>query len=328
MKIPIIKKVRERIRYEMRLPSLTIELTDRCNLACSYCPNSIASIQKNSGNMDFDLFKKIINKINIEKIKFNNITLVGLGEPLLYKQLIEAIDYIKSNLPGTPVWITTNGILLNETIAVSLIQSKLDCLTVSINSSSREDYLRLNGTDHYDTVVENTLKFLELLGSSDSKMRFLIKILGEPANSKENINNFKEFWSNRLGKNGEIIEGQYIDWAGVINNETTRKIVHTKRDDDPYPCYMIGKEWIIKKEGICVPCCMTLVGETNLNIGNINGQSFREIFINGKIIKKIKRMNKTGDLFKLSPCDKCMTVAYSNLWFRNPLYRIFGDKWL
>lgn len=88
---------------------LFIETTANCNLSCSYCPR-----QKISSNMDFGLFRKIIDEASGYGARSFSLHL--FGEPLLYPHVFEAISYIKGRNPNHTILLTTNGTKVNECV--------------------------------------------------------------------------------------------------------------------------------------------------------------------------------------------------------------------
>ena len=94
---------------------------DRCNLNCKACSHfsnlksTRAEIPKNLNKIKAD-FKKVYELTNNGDPDYlGKVTLMG-GEPLLYKQLIPCIDYVKSLFPHEydegPLQLITNGILV------------------------------------------------------------------------------------------------------------------------------------------------------------------------------------------------------------------------
>ena len=77
---------------------LDIELTNRCNLNCKFCPyhSEDAPFKPNIyEDMDFEMYKQIIDegsKKGLKAVKLNY-----RGEPLLYDKLPEAIKYAKDS---------------------------------------------------------------------------------------------------------------------------------------------------------------------------------------------------------------------------------------
>lgn len=106
-----------------------VDITNICNLGCTMCPVHYAGIEKT--HIDYEIFKKIMD--NLDGVK--EIDLVGLGEPLCYPRIIDAIKYCKSK--GMVVKITSNGLLLNnDDLIKKLILSGLDSISFSIESIS------------------------------------------------------------------------------------------------------------------------------------------------------------------------------------------------
>ncbi|MFY9401826.1 MAG: radical SAM protein [Candidatus Omnitrophota bacterium] len=114
--------------------SLTIFLTQRCNLHCHMCGQwgrHGVSLKAENASLQEELSFEELSAIIKEVSSFKpNITLFG-GEPLLYKDgCIRLIDYIKKN--KLHCLMITNGSLLKEN-AESLVLSGLDELNISLD---------------------------------------------------------------------------------------------------------------------------------------------------------------------------------------------------
>ena len=73
--------------------SLNIEITTKCNLACTFCWHSSLK-EEEKIHLEFDDFKKIIDEAS--NFKIPSINLNGLGEPITHPRLLEMIEYCKS----------------------------------------------------------------------------------------------------------------------------------------------------------------------------------------------------------------------------------------
>jgi len=78
---------------------INVELTNRCNLSCSYCPQPelVSSGQLKATDMDFELFQLLVNQVEdlqrgTRALDLASFTPVGLGEPLMYGELANALD--------------------------------------------------------------------------------------------------------------------------------------------------------------------------------------------------------------------------------------------
>jgi MoaA/NifB/PqqE/SkfB family radical SAM enzyme len=127
---------------------LAIELTTYCNLNCKWC-------YRHDPNYKFILNKKLpVEKL--EKIvkntegRFRMVHPGGLGEPLLYPHLSEAINLTK-NL-SDKIKITTNGTLLTKELITEMVQSGLTHIEVSIDAFTEEKNREFRGSRLRDLV--------------------------------------------------------------------------------------------------------------------------------------------------------------------------------
>lgn len=102
--------------------AINVELTNKCNLHCRMCPRPRMK-NLDVGDMDFELFKKIVDDMATFANEKTSFTLVGLGEPLMYDKLFDAIKYVKMTCPQSPVIIDSNGTLLDEERSNMLIRA-------------------------------------------------------------------------------------------------------------------------------------------------------------------------------------------------------------
>ena len=122
--------------------SISIMITDRCNLRCRMChyshSESPAFSLNQAGFMPLELFTHILDTCPGKPI----IALTG-GEPLLHPQVLEFIQALKQR--GFFCSLTTNGSFL-QAKAAQLCESKLDLLVVSIDGDqTTHDQIRGNG---------------------------------------------------------------------------------------------------------------------------------------------------------------------------------------
>ncbi|KAF0119211.1 MAG: Fe-S oxidoreductase containing radical SAM domain [Rhodospirillaceae bacterium] len=309
--------------------SITIELTDKCNLRCSYCPKSMG-IGVTGKNMNFDLFKKVVDDaLAIQPI--SRVLLVGFGEPFLYPQLEEGMRYLREKNPSMYITTTSNGTLLSEEWARKMVEVGLNQITISVNATSREQYLQINRSDSYEKVVANTRAFLSTVNTLGASMRILVQVLEGP-NGPDEISCFRKEWQPYLGHCGEIQVQPFVNWAGQIDKNqiplTVDKSAGICLSKVRYPCAHLGG-WLITREGNGLPCCMALPEDPgDLLLGNVRDQSIAEMFM-GKRMAELRILNFEGKLSELSPCEKCDAHrSMPNVWIYNPLHRFFGPQWI
>jgi radical SAM protein with 4Fe4S-binding SPASM domain len=108
-----------------KFKKIYIEITNRCNLACSFCQPS----SRTKAFMQPAAFEEILRKINGNT---GYISLHVLGEPLLHPDL--ELFLAMSRAYGLRVNLTTNGILLSRNRALLLRQPALRQINISLHS--------------------------------------------------------------------------------------------------------------------------------------------------------------------------------------------------
>ncbi|MBF0301235.1 MAG: hypothetical protein HQK51_21180, partial [Oligoflexia bacterium] len=102
---------------------LDIEASSRCNLRCTFCDKLPLLTKKQLGDIDYNLFCKIIDEGAAKGLQ--SLKLSYRGEPLLHKKIIDMVKYAK--IRGVlDIYFNTNGMLLNEDVSLKLIKAGLN----------------------------------------------------------------------------------------------------------------------------------------------------------------------------------------------------------
>lgn len=310
--------------------SLIIEPTNRCNLKCSYCTRS-KGLRTVGDDLPLEKFKSIVRELQ-KLSKLESVTPTGFGEPLLWRELEDAIKFVKTDYPHTKVDITTNGTLLTEEKAISLLNAGLDNITISINAANRERYIELNRADKFEVVKNNTEFFLNLLRKTPRyKIAVVVQLLGA-THTEEEVNNFKKFWISLLPKNGRLQIHRLFNWGGSIESDrqTIEDKLHSCHIKERRPCPLIQGGCVIAQNGNMVACC-TALGYDNpgaLILGNVFLQSIKEI-LNGQARNQLKLINQRGEIHKISLCANCDAwKSAPDIWFKNPFFPWLGKRWI
>lgn len=109
-----------------------IEPTIRCNLACKMCA------VKNDHSLYPNLTRKRFNNWLPKILPIESINLSGLGEPLLNHNLAYFIK--KLSQKHISVFTISNSQLIDPQIADSLVQSGLNSMAISLESTRPKDY--------------------------------------------------------------------------------------------------------------------------------------------------------------------------------------------
>ena len=147
------------VKLTKNATKLLIQTSYLCNFHCLHCFQG----EKTKSNISFTLLdlKKLITKIN-ENSKLESVTFLG-GEPFLYKELFDIVEYT-NNLGLTSV-VCTNG--WNITSKLQEMQNVLHHLRVSIDGDNiSHDEVRQRSGSYVHAL--NSLKVAKELGIKTS----------------------------------------------------------------------------------------------------------------------------------------------------------------
>lgn len=143
-----------------------VNLTNRCPCACTFCLRHHDDHVFNSGSLWLErepTVKEICDSLDRWELeKYDEVVFCGYGEPTeRLDDLLQVAAYLKEK-SNIPIRINTNG--LAELIAGEKVAHKLegliDCVSISLNATNKEDYLKLVrpkfGIESYDAMLTFT----------------------------------------------------------------------------------------------------------------------------------------------------------------------------
>lgn len=133
-----------------RINNLRISVTDRCNFRCLYClPEEGLDWLPRDDLLTYEEIEQLTRvfvSTGIEKVRITG------GEPLVRKDLPILVDKLRSVEGLRDVSLTTNGLLLAAQ-AEPLSRAGLRRVNVSLDSLTRETFLRITRRDLLDSVL-------------------------------------------------------------------------------------------------------------------------------------------------------------------------------
>ena len=238
-----------------------IEITNVCNLSCSFCIGNVRAPRF----MSTDEFSHVIQQAMSYT---NHIYLHVLGEPLVHPQLEELLTV--AHHFGMNVNITTNGTLFAKTQKILLNAPALRKVSVSLHSMEpgsaycKEEYLR----DVASFVTAATSKgiFCELrmwnLGANDidNEAIFtpLCRLLGLD-NAAQEAARIRICESGNTTLAPRLFLGKAARFTWPSMNEP--------RTEQPVFCHGLRNQMAVLSDGTVVPCCLDSRGD--IALGNI-----------------------------------------------------------
>lgn len=217
-----------------RIKTVTLTLTQNCNLQCTYCYEHY----KSQTVMNIDEAKRIIDIEfdNIDNYDKLEIDLFG-GEPFLAFNLVQEIaDYICSKPISQPctIFLTTNGTLVHGKIQEWLEDHKC-CVVCGLSLDGTREMHNKNRSKSYDDIDLGF--FLRLYPQQDVKMTI----------SKDTLENLAEGVI-ELHEKGFLVScnlAYEIDWSAsenvdILTRELEKLIDYYLTHPDIEPCSMLG----------------------------------------------------------------------------------------
>ncbi|HTP00431.1 MAG TPA: radical SAM protein, partial [Anaerolineales bacterium] len=129
-----------------RLDSLIFEVTQRYNHACLHCYNvwqaepSLLAARSPQGQLDTARTLAVLG-MALDEIGCRHVTITG-GEPLLRRDLSAILDFLRKR--NVRISLISNGRLLTDSTAASLIQRGVGAFELPLLSHEREIHDRLS----------------------------------------------------------------------------------------------------------------------------------------------------------------------------------------
>ncbi|MBT6087428.1 MAG: tetratricopeptide repeat protein [Rhodospirillaceae bacterium] len=131
--------------------SLFLELTNKCNFHCEFCPSDIQ--ERAAGFMDMDLATRMYNEV-AEKGLATQVMLHLMGEPTLHPKLYEILAYGKSK--GIRTELVTNGSALVAKTVPKLLNNLHGTVIASLMTPTRESYVTRGDVGlKWDRYIDN-----------------------------------------------------------------------------------------------------------------------------------------------------------------------------
>lgn len=242
---------------------LWLETTNRCNSNCIFCAREHVLPLC---DMDFDLFKRIVNDNPQAKI----VQTQGFGEPLLYPHVVDAIEH--SYKPGRRTLFYTNASLLNGDLAQQLLDARLTQINYSVDGADKETYESLRVGLKWETVLENIKRFQKIKEKGGYNTLTVVRMCETKENSSM-IPDIVKFWE-------EIVDFVSIKPEVYIPSPEELR-ANPFISGPPIKCPNPYQHLSVKSNGDLVLCCRDwfhVYKMGNLYNGTINAEYNNKLF--------------------------------------------------
>lgn len=163
-----------------------LNITNKCPCACTFCIRSKKDAIGDASNLWLNhnpSFEEVKAAIDVFDFKgYNEIIFCGYGEPTnSFDVLVKTAQYIRSKL-GIKIRVNTNGLgsLVNGRDISAELCSNVDAVSISLNCSNKEDYLKTVrpkfGIDSFDEMLDFAKKCRAL---TENVVLSVVDVIGE-----------------------------------------------------------------------------------------------------------------------------------------------------
>lgn len=262
--------------------SLEIEPTTSCNLRCPQCPSGLREFSRNTGMLDFPLYKKVIDEVHEDLVY---LILYFQGEPFLNKKFLDFVRYAASKNIYTAT--SSNAHYFTDEMAKATIESGLDRLIISIDGTTQETYGKYRIGGNLEKVMEGTqnlVKWKKKLGRTAPHIIWQFIAFRHNEHQIPEIKRLaREIGVDELGiKTAQIYDYQTSDEFIPTNEELSRY----KKTEEGYQiknkllnqCWRLWKGSVITWDGLVVPCCFDK--DATHRFGDVSTETFENVWTN------------------------------------------------
>ena len=244
----------------MRFQKIYLEISNLCNLRCSFCPGTGRKKQQ----MTPEEFASLAPKLRpyTDYLYFHL-----MGEPLFHPRLDAFLEIAHAH--GFRIILTTNGTLLAQRQELLLSAPALHKINISLHAFEANDL-----DIPFEQYLQNCLSFGQAVkadklvvyrlwnqGGADRKNREILEAMRTA---------FPESWvtearGTRIANRTYLEYGERFDWPDLQLPEGSQRVF----------CYGLRDQLGVLCDGTVVPCCLDHEGD--LALGNLFRQELDEI---------------------------------------------------
>jgi uncharacterized radical SAM superfamily Fe-S cluster-containing enzyme len=221
-------------------------------LNCNMCP---IDIHPHKAMMDFETFKKVVDRVGNWKKHLEATTITGLGEPMLDKGIYEKVGYLAENkFPS--IAVITNGMQFNSKNNHLLMSSGLHKVFISLDGISEKTQDVIRQGSEIKELLRKIESFIALRNDKFPDVKIGMRFTKQSINASE-WNDYYNYWNSRLNiDSGDMVlcYDMYNHNGNVVSSDPKQSAVTT--------CPELTNRMTIRHNGTLSLCCGDHTAET------------------------------------------------------------------
>jgi len=281
--------------------AISAELTNKCNLSCPECITGSGKMDRATGFMNIDMFKKVIRELDPY---LYNTNLYFQGEPMLHPGFFSFLE----NTITTHTTISTNGHFLSEENCEKIVKYGLNRLIISLDGTDQESYSAYRKNGNIGTVLDGIQKISAAKKRVKSSLKIEIQFLVNKLNEhqipqvKELASKFKvglKLKSMQINDKKDV--ATWLPLNGRFRRYRMKDGEYVIKSSLPGRCARLWFNPVITWDGKVLPCCFDKNGE--FIMGDLMQDTFRDIWDGPKY--RIFRKSILSGRHMIEICRNC-----------------------
>jgi Molybdenum cofactor biosynthesis enzyme len=198
------------------IPSLVINITDKCNFSCKYCPPYGENLSK--GEIEYDI-QSLYYVINIMHKKGGKVLRFTGGEPLLERErLYKLLEYSNGYFERTI--INTNGYYLSE--CLNDLQKYIGKIVIKVSLDSLDD-------EEFHNISNTCYSISKIIDAIDRAIQIGHNIELNTVLTTQSIKSIKKiisFCKNRKINLKLLSQASFYDKLDIVENQNIDDVVN------------------------------------------------------------------------------------------------------
>ncbi len=274
-----------------------LDLINVCNMRCVHCPQSniqehVPDYQPNQ--LDFDLFRKIIDEVAEHGA---TLRITCDGEPFLYKQIIEAIKYIKSAGVACAT-ITTNGSVMTPPMSEAILSPSETKLVVdfSLDAFYEPSYRKIRLRGNFAGVYGNVFHLLKNK-KRNPNLRIVVNMIDQDLLEDGEVDAFRKFWSALAD---DVVIRTYLNVKNMVNASDLRM----SADQQRWPCSLLWNRMAISSYGRPRFCVADWREQAAFRDYDLRHNSIKELW-QSQGYEQLRFTHLQRDFANIGICEQC-----------------------
>jgi MoaA/NifB/PqqE/SkfB family radical SAM enzyme len=288
--------VRSRLEH-LYLPSapvtISVELTNVCQLRCPHCDAQHPSIRGQAGFMSSETFARLL--LQLRELRVRNLRLIGGGEPLLHPKLSAWVPQLRGL--ASLISITTNGQRLTPEISAAALET-LDIIEVSVASDHAAGFIRSRTGGDFEELLANLVRLRALRRQMRSRTLLHVRVMLRPS-ELPSTDRLLAFWS----RYGDVVSTQRLQDYFTQDGD-----IFVRGETEPYPpCVLPFRTLGVSWDGD-VPLCRVSAFQAGspqgVRVGNIHETTLAEIW-RCMLLHEYREGHRRRDPALMPICHNC-----------------------